>query len=381
MNFGGLKILMISADRNLFVSGSAVSERIKEYGTLVEALHIVALSDSAHGLKEKKLSDNVWIYPTNSSLKLLRPLDAATIGKRIVLKHKFVRGLSVITAQDPFECGWAGLKIKKRWRLPLEVQLHTDPFSLGFSGFLNTLRKMLMKRVLKHSDSVRVVGNGLVEKVKRYTDASVASLPIYVNAAAVKEAPVEFDVHTHYPWHFIILMVCRLEKEKNIPLALKILSLVRQVHPGTGLLIVGSGREEGRLKALVRKMGLNGVVEFAGEQKSLGSYYKTANVFLQTSAFEGYGLALVEAGLSGLPVVSTPVGIAAEMESGKEAYIYPSSNPELAAEAIVDLIENNQKRENLRLDMNRKLEGMLISKEEYLRKIKSLWEETSARIK
>ena len=140
-NNRSLKVLMLSTDRNIPILGSAVSERMKEYGALVEELHIVLLSDSSHKLKETKLSDNVWVYPTNSSFKVFRPRDAAKLGKKIVFEKKFVRGESLITTQDPFECGWAGLKIKKKWRIPLEVQLHTDPFSPYFSGFLN-IRKL-----------------------------------------------------------------------------------------------------------------------------------------------------------------------------------------------------------------------------------------------
>jgi hypothetical protein len=48
MNPPGLKVLMISSDRNIFVPGSAVSERMKEYGSLVEELHIIVLCDASH---------------------------------------------------------------------------------------------------------------------------------------------------------------------------------------------------------------------------------------------------------------------------------------------------------------------------------------------
>src|ERR1700733_5264360 len=100
MEFGGLKVLMISSDRNILVSGSAVSERMKEYGELVEELHIVLLSDASHGLTDSSLSSKVKVYPTGSSLKFLRPFGAAKLGKKIILEKKFVRGRSVITAQD-----------------------------------------------------------------------------------------------------------------------------------------------------------------------------------------------------------------------------------------------------------------------------------------
>ena len=57
-----MKVLMISSDRNIFVPGSAVSERMKEYRTLVEELHIIVFAKKSLGLKEKQLSSNIWVY-------------------------------------------------------------------------------------------------------------------------------------------------------------------------------------------------------------------------------------------------------------------------------------------------------------------------------
>ncbi len=380
MNFGGLKVLMVSSDRNMLTLGSPVSERMKEYGALVEELHIVLLSDSAHKLKDTQLASNVWVYPTNSLSSVLRPLGAARLGKKIVFEKKFVRGQSLITA-DSMECGWAGMKVKKKWRIPLEVQMHTNIFSPYFSGFQNNVRKMFARSIIANADSVRVVSEDLKAKIRPLTSAEINVLPIYVDKEKLENSRISFDLHARYPWHFILLMVSRLAPEKNISFVFEVLARVREKFPDTGLVIVGSGPEEEKLKSLVKKLKLEGAVEFVGWQNDLTSFYKTANCFIQTSYFEGYGLSLVEAGLSGLPVVTTAVGIAQELEHGKDAYIYPSGNPELFAMGIVDLIENNQKRENLRLNLKKTLDAKLLSKEDYMAQMKRGWEETSQKIK
>src|SRR3989344_5333799 len=210
--FKYMKILNIGSDRKLFEDDSAVSKRIKEYAEMVEEYHVVVFALKSLGLKPKQLGKNVWIYPTNSWSRFLYPFDAARIGKKIVFDRKFVRGESVITTQDPFESGWAGLKVKKKWRLPLEVQVHTDPSSPYFSGFLNNIRKMIARTVLAKADSVR----------------DVKTLPIYVDKEKIENEPIKFDLHARYPWHFIILTVSRLFLAKNLGLALEILALVRQ---------------------------------------------------------------------------------------------------------------------------------------------------------
>jgi glycosyltransferase involved in cell wall biosynthesis len=378
-NSSNLRVLMLSTDRQIFTPGSRAEERMKEYGSLVEELHIVVLADAAHSLKDTQLSPNTWVYSTNSRVKFLRPIDGARIGKKIILNQKFVRGRSVITAQDPFECGWAALSVKNKWRLPLEVQLHTDPFSPYFKGFLNILRKGIASRVLHNADTVRVVSLAVAKKLAGATHAPVNVLPIYVKQA-IQEAPISFDLHARFGWKFVLLCVARLVPEKNLDLALESLALVKRKYPDTGLVIVGDGPEKKKLKSAVKKLGLNGFVEFPGWQNEMGSFYKTANVFIQTSYFEGYGLAFVEAGLCGLPVITTQVGVAQEFSDGKELYFIPQNAPGVLADKIIELLENNQKRENLKFNLKNSLTEKLISKEEYLKQLVGNWEISARKI-
>lgn len=378
-----LKILSIGSDRKLFEEGSAVSERIKEYGKLVEELHIVVFAHKSLNLKEKKLSENVWVYPSNSSSRWLYMHDAIRIGKKIVVDKHFIRGESVVTTQDPFESGWVGLKIKNKWRIPLEIQLHTDPFSPYFSGWLNKVRMYMARRTLASADHIRVVsetvGSQLLKSFPNKKDV-LSVLPIYVDKERIERTRVVFDIHARYGWHFIILSVARLTVEKNLGLALDVLQKVRTVFPDAGLVIVGSGPEEKHLQDKAKELGIEKYVAFAGWQEELGSYYQTANLFLQTSLFEGYGLSLVEAGLSGLPVVSTPVGIARDLENGKDIIICPHDDPDYMSQLVCNIIENKEKRDELKANMKHTLESTLISKEEYFFRLLADWKEVATHV-
>lgn len=386
MNETEFKVLMISSDRKILEEGSAVRERMKEYGQLVTELHIVLLSNVLKIENSKlKIAENTWVYPTNSSSKWFRSSGAARLGKKIVFEKKFVRGQSLITAQDPFECGWAGLKIKNKWRIPLEVQLHTDPFSPYFSGFLNSVRKWMARRVLAKADGIRVVSEYLKQNIATQLkienwELKINTLPIYIDRTRIEQAQITFDLHARFGWHFILLSVARLTSEKNIPMALNVLKKIIEFFPTTGLVIVGAGPEEEKIKSLIKTLGLEKNVALVGWQEDLASYYKSANMFIQTSFFEGYGLALVEAGLSGLPIVTTAVGIANDLKNGEDAYICPVGDVEYMFKAVYDLIENNPKREMLRLNIKHKLDSILITKEEYLVRLKKAWAETASKV-
>lgn len=187
----GLKVLSIGSDRKLFEEGSAVRKRVAEYAGLVGELHVVVLALGSLGLQEGQIAPNAWVYPTNSASRWLYVRDAVKIGKKLVKDKKFVRGVSLITTQDPFECGYIGLKIKKKWRLPLEVQLHTDPFSSGFEGLINKLRKYLLPKVIKDADSVRVVSESLRQQLLASSlklEAVINVLPIYIDKERIENA-------------------------------------------------------------------------------------------------------------------------------------------------------------------------------------------------
>lgn len=365
MDAKDLKVLMISSDRLILSLGSAVSLRMVEYGQLVRELHIVLLSDKSHGLKDTKLSDNVRVYPTNSLVKFLRPLDAVSIGEKIEA--------DLITAQDPFECGWAGMKIKREKRIPLEIQVHTDPYSKYFTGSLNAIRKHIAKSVFKNADAVRVVLRSVGREVaSRHSIGmeKIFTLPIYVDRSRINGEP-KFDLHDKYSWKTIILSVSRLSKEKHIGMALKALKHIKDA----GLVIVGSGPEEKNLRLLAKNLGVEDQVTFAGWQEDLASFYKTADIFVQTSDYEGYGLSLVEAGLSGLAVVTTPVGIATELENGREIIL--AEDTDSFASALSRLAENTEERRQLGQNLRTALEAKVLTKETYLNRLKESWEKTS----
>lgn len=108
-------------------------------------------------------------------------------------------------------------------------------------------------------------------------------------------------------------MASRLTREKNIELALRAFALARKSVLEAGLVVVGDGDEKKRLLNVVRSLGISKAVIFEPWTDDLASYYKTADVFLNTSLYEGYGRTLVEARTAGIPVISTDVGVAYEV--------------------------------------------------------------------
>ncbi len=356
-----MKLISIGTDRNLFKDGSAVRQRQAEYGKLFDELHIVVFTSGARIPRKVQIASNVWVYPTNSFSKFLYVHNAVTVAGSIIRERGLSKKDTVVTVQDPFESGLVGSKIRKKFGLPLHVQIHTDFMSPYFAkeAFLNMARVRIAGKVLPQADAVRVVSKRIGESIRGVglrPDVHVQVLPIYSDIHKFESGKTTLDLRQKYPqFNFIILMASRLTHEKNIPFALRVFKRVLSAFPLAGLAVVGTGPERKKLETVVHSLGLEMNVVFEDWQNDLVSYYKTANMFLLTSLYEGYGLTLVEATAAGCPVVSSDVGVASILLQDGDSFVCPVDDPDCFVEKITKLINDT----GLRLTFVQEAQGRL----------------------
>ncbi|MCC6300294.1 MAG: glycosyltransferase family 4 protein [Anaerolineales bacterium] len=152
-----------------------------------------------------------------------------------------------------------------------------------------------------------------------------------------------------------ILFVGRLSEEKGVHTAIQAIGLLVRNHgvQDVRLTIVGSGEPgyESFLRNLVGEEGIDQFVRFVTAQpkESLPSLYKKADIFLFTSTWaEPFGRALVEAMASGVPVIGTSVGGAAEiLIENENGLTFPPNDPEKLATRILQLVASPDLSERL----------------------------------
>ncbi|SFU32396.1 glycosyltransferase [Halomonas korlensis] len=120
-----------------------------------------------------------------------------------------------------------------------------------------------------------------------------------------------------------ILSVGSLKAQKNHDLLLRSFAQIK--NSGARLMLVGDGSEEGRLRLLSRELGIVNQVIFAGFHRDPTCFYLTADLFVLSSCYEGFGNVIVEALLNGTPVVSTncPFGPAEILRNGEYGILVP----------------------------------------------------------
>ncbi|KMP12234.1 hypothetical protein UZ36_01330 [Candidatus Nitromaritima sp. SCGC AAA799-C22] len=101
------------------------------------------------------------------------------------------------------------------------------------------------------------------------------------------------------------------------------------------------------LKQLCRSLNIFERVHFAGPKPpdQLASFYREADIFVYPSLYENFGQPLLEAAAAGLPIISTPVGIAPEIVMDGETGFLVSGDAQALAERIAELSDSNLRTE------------------------------------
>ena len=143
-----------------------------------------------------------------------------------------------------------------------------------------------------------------------------------------------------------VLFVGRLARQKQVPELIEIWSMVEKNHPQWELVIVGDGDERPLVEERIRKHDLQRV-RLIGKTPDVSEYYKDSRIFVFTSAFEGFGLVLIEGLCFGLPEVSfdCPCGPDEIIEDGKNGFVIKDFNKALFAQKLAELMENERMQE------------------------------------
>lgn len=294
---------MISTDRKVLDPNSEVRQRMLMLREGFEDLRILLVSKKLF-VKDSLQSNDLLVYEV-------------PFWKAFFWKTDFA--FDFVTAQDPFENGLLGWVISRNKEKPLQLQVHTDFLSPFFKkeSLKNRIRVLLAKLLLPKADSIRVVSERIKDSlVSTFSlkPLTVSVLPVFIDREVLLKQPISFSLREKF--HFfskIVITVSRLEKEKNIDLVISAFKLVLEKEPKAGLVICGEGSLRKDLECQVRKLGLEKNIKFLGWVTDTASLYRSADLLVVASSYEGYGMNMVEASVFNLPIVATDVGVAKEI--------------------------------------------------------------------
>jgi len=148
---------------------------------------------------------------------------------------------------------------------------------------------------------------------------------------------------------FVVLSLCRLEPRKNLGVLIKAANITKEQCGSIKYLIVGEGVQAEDLHSQVSQLGLQDTVKFAGRasEEDLPAFYRTGDIYVLPTRYEGFGIVFIEAMASGLPIISTTAGAVPEVVGEAGILLDPDDSSAFAQE-IIKLYRTPEERERLR---------------------------------
>lgn len=135
-----------------------------------------------------------------------------------------------------------------------------------------------------------------------------------------------------------MITASRLADEKHVDWLIEALVDAREYVSDVSLDIYGKGKEEAALRELIEKLHCEDYVHLCGQQ-NLDEVYKDYEAYLSGSTSEGFGLTLMEAVGSGLPIIGFDV------RYGNQNFIDDEKNGYLIA--VHDKMERKERIQKL----------------------------------
>lgn len=351
-----MKVLMISADPAILMPGTDAAQRMREYAGLFDELHIVVL---CRVRADNQQDGNLFLYAGYGSMLPMRFFRAWRLGRSCMMRAK----CAVISAQGADETGIIAWLLSRRYGIPFQLQLHTDSMSPWYraASWKEHLRYQIARFLIPRADCMRVVSKRIANSLPQTKFRSWACpklslgqrvdvLPIFTDVSKFVTATPDPATEQRFAgFNFKMIAVGRfVDKEKNFGMLINAMRIFVRICPTALLVIVGEGPDRKYYESRIKNQGLEKNVILEPWRDDLASFYKSFDLFVSSSNYEGWGRAVIEALAAGLPVVMTDTGLAGEVIKNHEnGIVVPVGDAQALLQAIKMLYENPQTRKQL----------------------------------
>ncbi len=215
----------------------------------------------------------------------------------------------VVHAHVALPAGLAGAVIKAIWRSPLVLTEHTSPFSLLLrhppAAFATRLAICSATKVIAVSRTLR-------DQITAYPPLRrrIGVIPNVVNTELFKPHEKAAPASTGSSQHRLLFAGEMETSRKGVNYLIRAVQMLKQSDIDVSLDLVGDGIHRSEYEALASALGVAGLCRFHGSlpHKDLARLMRDSDLFVLPSLAETFGVVLIEALASGIPVVATRSG-------------------------------------------------------------------------
>jgi glycosyltransferase involved in cell wall biosynthesis len=227
-------------------------------------------------------------------------------------------------------------------RVPVIVSEHTDPRQHTIGFIWKGLRQLLYRR----ATAIVVLTEGIRSWAEQFGHRHrVHVIPNPVSVPAEECSDSQDRIHPGGT----IAAIGRLTPLKGFDFLLKAFARCARRHSEWSLVILGEGEERGRLEALTIQLGIKDRVKMPGLTPNPFKLLRGADLFILSSHYEGFPMALLEAMACGLAVIAAdcPSGPREIIRDGIDGVLVRPGNVDSLAAAMDRLMADRSVRQGL----------------------------------
>lgn len=212
----------------------------------------------------------------------------------------------------------------------------------------NGIHRIAWHILLSKADAIVACSKDLSMRVIEFSPRSASRVHVIHNGIDrerfLSGSPSPFHLPSELKPKSYILSVAAFERKKGHDVLLGAFSQIANKRPDIQLVLVGgTGPQSPEIDAMIWKLGMSHRVHVYENvpHYAIAVFMRSALLFVLASRSEPFGIVLLEAGISCLPVVATNVGGIPEIISdGIHGALVPAEDQNALAKAIVAIVDN-----------------------------------------
>lgn len=260
------------------------------------------------------------------------------------------------------KAGALGRKAAFSCKVPIVVHtFHGHVFHSYFGKIKTTIFKTIERSLARKSDAIIAISdiqkNELTDIHRICKKEKVEVVPLGFDLQPFHDKRITERENTREKFciaddEVAVAIVGRLAPIKNHDYFLDVIDTIfSKTTKKIRCFIVGDGSEREHIESRVETINAKtktSSIEMTSWISDIGTFNAGMDVICLTSKNEGTPVSLIEAQAAGIPIVTTEVGGVRDIvQDGKTGFVIPVDNQDLFIERLLELVENEKKREKM----------------------------------
>jgi glycosyltransferase involved in cell wall biosynthesis len=351
-----------NVDLMLFGHGGALQQLVPSYVNILEPLHYTKFT----GMPLKKA---IWYSTKNFNYDMLFSRLRYTVEIRrknysnAQKARVFWQSVSHVIEENPktYDIAISYAQGVPTFYVAEKVKAAKKFAWVNVSYRLNEKEKEFQKGFYQQYDRIVAVSESakeiFLETFTRFSDKVKVIYDINNPHLITDMANLEQNIYQDGFNGVRILTIGRFAHQKGYDIAIEACRLLKDKGVNFRWYALGKGPLESEIKELIKQKGLTEDFKLLGVKSNPYPYIKEADIYVQTSRFEGFGLAIAEARMLNTPVVTTKFDAVFNQMIDHKNGLVVEMNPNAVGDGVIKLIENQDLREGIKKYLSTEKKG------------------------